>query len=170
MVGSGGFERYEAVTFNIPGPAERFIHLLLERLIERIEPLGAMVEIEPVRLRVMQTLCHLADQFLPADGPMCGEAGCATKQIWVFADGIERDQSTHARTHDERMCPVGTRTIGDVDERLQLLDDEPKVRVRNRLTTCRQEKGLMMPRETRRSIWLLRHIFAPADLAIPFRQ
>src|ERR1700685_1854370 len=60
---------------------------------------------------------------------MGGEAAGGTEHLRIFADGVQRVERSHTRSHDERVVAIGKCGEPTIDGGLQFLDDEAQVPV-----------------------------------------
>ncbi len=126
------FARDPVLTFDVARLAETIVHPALEGLVKTIECFCAEVEIQPVTGWVGQAACHLIDQLHAADRPVRGDTARATKDVRIFADGIQRDQAAHARAHHECVRRIGQGVVLPIDKRLELFDEKFSIRIRDR--------------------------------------
>ena len=103
-----------------------------------IEILCAMVHIHQVavgRRQVRRDVCHKGVGPLLALGAkaqtlkrqMSRQAGSAAKHLWIFAQGIERNQAAHARSHYECVLARRERMVSLVDKGFDFIDNELQV-------------------------------------------
>ena len=88
---------------------------------------GADVQPELRVLRVRHVTGHLADGAGVVPEERWGDDRAHGKHVLPAGDHVERDEPSEGRAADGGVLAVRFGAVGPVDERLELLDDEPQV-------------------------------------------